>query len=349
MQKICGELCCRVTNMTANTTDLNLNASFDRDISWWRGRSCRYLVIEIAARNAKAAAKRSPHDLAIAIDASSSMAPALLSVQHLAKGITNRLGTSDRVAVISFADEARTELAATLADDVGKASASAAIDGIEIWAGSDFTEGWLAAAEQVAAAREKHPDDFGIVIIASDGKANRGLRRAEEIARYAADLRDRGISTAAVAPGPKCDLSLLVAVDDPEGLQDQFGVAGGKSAVDALASNCLRLSPEIAKDVEVCVTTPPQTEISVIGTISFERDGERLSCSLGNIGLDHSACLFSSSSFPRERSARQQISRSNCRGPISPDVGRRLVPLFGHRPSPEDEKTHLNGEIGKRL
>src|SRR4051812_8516886 len=106
MQKICGKLCCRMTNMTANTTDLNLNASFDRDISWWRGRSCRYLVIKIAARNAKAAAKRLPHDLAIAIDASSSMAPALLSVQHLAKGIINRLGASDRVAVISFADEA---------------------------------------------------------------------------------------------------------------------------------------------------------------------------------------------------------------------------------------------------
>ena len=269
--------------MTASTPDLSLNATFDRGISWWRGRSSRYLVIEIAARDAKAAAKRPSHDLAIAIDASSSMGPALLSVQHLAKGLINRLGASDNIAIISFADEARTELASTAADDAGKASASAAIDGIEIRSGTNFTEGWLAAAEQVAAAKEKHPDDFGVVIIASDGRANRGLRQAEEVARYAADLRKRGVSTVAVAPGPDCDLSLLVAVDDPEGLQEQFGVAGGESAVDALAANCLKLMPEVAEDVEVCVTSPPQTEVAVLGTISAERAGERLVCSLGNI------------------------------------------------------------------
>lgn len=269
--------------MNAKTPDLDLNATFDREMSWWRGGSCRYLVIEIAARTANAIAERPSHDLGIAIDASSSMGSALSSVQHLAKGLVGRLSGSDRIAIVSFADEALTELPSTPADEAGKDLAHAAIDGIKIRPGTDFTQGWLAAAEQVAATKEEHPADFAIVIVASDGKATRGQRRPEEVARYAADLRQRGISTAAVAPGPECDLSLLVAVDDPEGLQEQFGVAGGEQAVDALATNCLKLVPEIAKDVEVCVIIPLRTEVEILGTTSSERSGERLVCSLGNI------------------------------------------------------------------
>jgi Ca-activated chloride channel family protein len=268
--------------MTADSTDLTLNALFDRELSWWRGGSCRYLVMDVAARAVKLAKKRPAHHLAIAVDASSSMAAALSSVQALAKGIVNRLDHSDTISVISFAEDARTELAPTPADEVGKANAAAAIDQINIRSGSNFIDGWLAAAEHVAGAKEKRPDDFAVVIIASDGKANRGLRRPEEAARYASDLRQRGISTAAVAPGPDCDLSLLMAVDDPEGIQEQFGIAGGHSAVDALA-NCLKLTPEVAREAKISVVLPPRVEATLVGTIPSERDGERLVCELGNM------------------------------------------------------------------
>jgi Ca-activated chloride channel homolog len=268
--------------MTVDPSDLSLSTSFDRELSWWRGRSYRYLVIEVAARDEKTTTKRPAHDLAIAIDASSSMASALLLVKQLAKGLINRLGASDKISVISFADEPQTELAQTPATESGKVSAAAAVDGIKIRAGTDFIEGWLAAAEQVAAAREQRPDDFGIIVIASDGKANRGLRRSEDVARYATDLRQRGISTAAVAPGPDCDLSLLMAVDNPEGLQEQFGVAAGNNAVNAIA-NCLKLTSEVAQNVEIRVTIPPLTEVTVLGTVSSERNGERLVCDLGNL------------------------------------------------------------------
>src|SRR5262245_58891244 len=124
--------------MTDNQTDLKLTATFDRELSWWRGRSYRYLVIEVVARGLKATAKRPAHDLAIAIDASSSMASTLLFVKNLAKRLIDRLGASDKIVVISFADEARTELAPTRANEAGKASAAAAVDGIKIRAGTDF-------------------------------------------------------------------------------------------------------------------------------------------------------------------------------------------------------------------
>ena len=273
--------------MTINQSDLSLDASFDRELSSWRGGSCRHLVIEVVAGHAKAA-KRPAHDLAIAIDTSSSMDPALRLVKELAKGLINRLGDSDKISIISFADEARTELVPTPANQTGKVSALAAIDAIKIRSGSgsdDFVEGWLAAAEQVAAVKEQHPDDFGIIVIASNGKANRGLLRPEEVARYAAGLRQRGISTAAVAlsaPGVDCDLSLLLAVDNPEGLREQFGVVGDNNAVNAIA-NCLKLTPEIAQGVEVCVTIPPLREITVLGTISPERNGDRLVCKFDNL------------------------------------------------------------------
>jgi len=268
--------------MTIDQSDLSLNASFDRELSSWRGGSCRYLVIEVAARDEKTTRKRPAHDLAIAIDASSSMAPALPLVKQLAKGLINRLGASDKILVVSFADEPRTELVQTPATESGKLSAAAAVDGIKSRTGSDFVEGWLAAAEQVAVAKEQRPDDFGIVVIPSDGKANRGLRQSEEVARYAADLRQRGISTAVVAPRADCDLSLLLAVDNPEGLQDQFDAARDNDAVNAIA-NCLKLTPEVAQGVEVCVTIPPRTEVMVLGPASAKRNGDRLVCKLGNL------------------------------------------------------------------
>jgi hypothetical protein len=270
--------------MIVDTPDLDFSAQFDRDIAWWRGGSCRYLVTEITARNVKAGSKRPNHALAVAIDASTSMEGfAFRSVQALAKGLAARLGPSDSIAIVSFADEARIELASTSADDIGRASACAAIDGIELRSGTDFIEGWLAAAEQIASIKEEHPDDFAIVVIASDGRANRGLLHPEEVARHAAELRARGVPTTAVAAGEECDLSLLVAVDDPGSLQEQSSVAVGETAVDALVANSLELLPEVAEDVEICVIGPPRTTITVLGTYSSERDGERLVCSLGNM------------------------------------------------------------------
>src|SRR6516165_3745137 len=118
--------------MTADSVDLTLNALFDRELSWSRGGSCRYLVIDVAARGVKSTKKRPAHHLAIAVDASSSMAAALPSVQALAKGIVNRLDASDTISVISFAEEAQTELAPTPADGAGKVNAAAAIDRINI-------------------------------------------------------------------------------------------------------------------------------------------------------------------------------------------------------------------------
>jgi hypothetical protein len=73
-----------------------------------------------------------------------------------------------------------------------------------------------------------------------------------------------------------------MAVDDPEGIQEQFGIAGGQSAVDALA-NCLKLTPEVVQDAKVSVVLPPRTEAALIATIPSERDGERLVCELGNM------------------------------------------------------------------
>src|SRR5262245_2127162 len=143
-------------HMINNDPDLRLNVCFDREIAWCRGDSCRYLVIEVSARETEIDAKRPRHDLAIAIDASSSMSGALPTVQQLAKGLVDRLESADSIAIISFADVARTELASIAADDAGKAAARSVIDGIELRSGSNFADGWLAAAEQVASARGAH-------------------------------------------------------------------------------------------------------------------------------------------------------------------------------------------------
>ncbi len=131
-------------------------------------------------------------------------------------------------------------------------------------------------------SKENRPDGLAVVIIISDGRADRGLRRTEELAQYGAELRARGISTATVAVGAECDLSLLLAVD-PDGFHGQFAVAVGEGAVDTLVANRLELLTEIAEEVQVSVTCPPQARITVLGTIPSERSGDRLMCTLSNM------------------------------------------------------------------
>jgi len=48
-------------------------------------------------------------------------------------------------------------------------------------------------------------------------------------------------------------------------------------------ANRLELLTEIADEVQVSVTCPPQARITVLGTIPSERSGDRLVCTLGNI------------------------------------------------------------------
>lgn len=270
--------------MTANASELALDVRFDRELAWWRGNSCRYLVVEISTTAAGPDGERRPHDVAIAIDASAGMAGLRLAeAKQLALGIIGALGPDDSIAIVSFAGEARTELPSTIADDAGKDLAAAAVNRIEPRAGCDFAEGWLAAAEAAAVAMEKRMGSMAVVFVVSHGKADRGLRRPEELAQHAAELRSRGISTAAIAVGPGCDLSLLVAIDDPEGLHGQFAVAGGNDAVGALVANRLELSPLVAEDVRVLVKAPPRTQVTVLGVLPSETSGRELVCSLGDL------------------------------------------------------------------
>lgn len=270
--------------MNSMATDLNLDLRFDRHLAWWHGDSYRYLVAEITAPSAATTVSGLSHYVAIAIDASPAMDGALLpAAKALAQGVVHRLHESDAVAVVSFAGDSRIEAPLAPADARGKAAATMAIERIVPRPGCNLVDGWLAASEIVAAALEESGDGIAKVMVISQGAADRGLRRSEETAAHAAELRQRGVSTATVAVGPGCDLSLLVAIDDPEGLQQGFAAAGGEDAVEALAADRLELTPPVAQDARLLLTLPPGAKATVIGGSRFETNERTLNYPLGDI------------------------------------------------------------------
>lgn len=195
-----------------------------------------YLAIDIEARDL-GSDKRPPMNLAIVIDRSGSMAgEKIAQAREAARGIADRLGPKDRVALVQYDDGAQVLVPAIPMDAEGKARMRAAIDGIVDAGGTNLHGGMMLGVEEMR--RTFSEGRVSRVILLSDGQANVGITDPRAITLDATSAADQGVRITTVGLGLDYNEDLMEAI--AEHGRGQYYYVRDAGALDAVFAGELR-------------------------------------------------------------------------------------------------------------
>lgn len=267
------------------THRLELSAGFDRSIAWAQGGSVRYLVARVEARpvTPEDRAERGPLNIALAIDASGSMAGGKLEAAKRASlALLGRLSPRDRLSVVSFASDVVTHLRAVPMDEAGRAQASHALGQLQTRGSTHLSGGWFAAVDAAAEAAERNPGLAPRVVILSDGHANEGITSPDALAHHAGELRRRGVITSTLGIGDGYDEALLAAIAENGG--GRLHDAERTDEIEhVLLGEIGEAMAQVADAVHLSLSVPAGVRAEPLGLSAAEAQPGRLGLSLGGI------------------------------------------------------------------
>jgi Ca-activated chloride channel family protein len=165
----------------------SMSAALDRRLFCRDGGSARHIVVRMRADGlaAQIAEERKPLNIALVIDASASMRGEKLDAAKAASlGLIDRLVPSDRLSLVSFAEDARTHLDAVPASAEHLARMRAEVNWLEARGNTDLALGYFSGVERVAQVAERDAAMTPRVVLLSDGRANRGIVHHAELLSY---------------------------------------------------------------------------------------------------------------------------------------------------------------------
>jgi len=206
-----------------DNNDISISASFDKKLIWERGRSVRYIEIDVVAGEAPTSTKQTekpPLNLALVIDASGSMSGAPLEcAKKAAVGVVNALAPTSRLSIVSFASEVITHAHGASVDPRERKKALAAIQELTPRGSTNLGAGWLRGSECLAQIMEEQREMHNHVVLLSDGHANLGITDPMVLGHHAEQLRSRGVVTSTVGIGDEYSSQQLQALADHGGGQ----------------------------------------------------------------------------------------------------------------------------------
>jgi Ca-activated chloride channel homolog len=207
----------------SESTGIFVSAAFDRQLVWERGRSVRYVQIDVVAPSLPSAsegAEKPPLNLALVIDVSSSMTGEKLEcAKKAALGVVKALSPASRLSVVSFASQVTTHIDGASLEPGERKKALAAINELFPRDSTNLGAGWIRGAECVARIMEEQSLMHNHVVVLSDGYANLGIIDPLVLAHHAEQLRSRGVVTSTVGIGDDYSSEQLQALADHGGGQ----------------------------------------------------------------------------------------------------------------------------------
>jgi Ca-activated chloride channel family protein len=216
-----------------------------------------HLVAEIAARGPAVARDRPPLSVVLAVDTSGSMVgPPLEQVLRSIDRLVTLLEPTDRIGVVSFADDA-TEVAPLMsADGAARRMIAGRVNELVAEGGTNIEAGLRGAAAMMTARR---PNERQVILLLSDGAPNRGAATAAALGELARSLRpDIGVST--LGYGAQHHEDLLGAISeggagryhfiaDPSVCAPEFAQAIGAQA--DIVAEAVTLAFQLSPGVEI--------------------------------------------------------------------------------------------------
>jgi Ca-activated chloride channel family protein len=175
------------------------------------------LHVGIDAADAGAKARR-PIDFALVLDVSGSMEDdnKIGLLKRATKGLLEKLGPEDRVALVSFSTDAHTVFPLGAIDAASRSRYAAAVDALEARGGTNISGGLLAGADELRKA-EARPGSARRIVLMTDGFANFGVQDPGELTKLVNGLAHEGFTISTVGLGAEYRENLLTDMADAGG------------------------------------------------------------------------------------------------------------------------------------
>jgi Ca-activated chloride channel family protein len=184
----------------ATSGALRVHAALERAKLWNDDRSF-FVDVRVSAASVS---RELPIDLVLALDVSGGTKERVALMSQALVEISDLLARGDRIAVVTFADAARTAL-----------SLDGARGEIATGAGVNVAAGLEEAASELR--RSPRPHAARRIVLVTDGKPSQGVTSLEGLRAVAARLAGEGISVSTLGLGLGFDSALLAAISEAGG------------------------------------------------------------------------------------------------------------------------------------
>jgi Ca-activated chloride channel family protein len=227
----------------------------------------RYLTVTITAPAREQRADRPAAHVALVLDRSGSMAGrkiemAKKAVEHAVRLLNDR----DRLALVCYDTEIDTLLGATQATAEAKTLALSRLRATDARGSTDLCGGWLRGAAELGTP---DPGPVTRVLLLSDGLANHGEKDPDALARHAADLRVRGITTSTFGLGADFDETLMSRLATDGGGHFYF-IEQPAQIPDFFTSELGEALDVVARDARLVMGGDDTVQVACLNDLPFE-------------------------------------------------------------------------------
>jgi Ca-activated chloride channel family protein len=242
---------------------LALDARVDRPLVAPGVADTRYCLLTVRAIDG--GVPRVPLNLALAIDTSGSMHGGKLGRARDAAGLVVRhLTAIDRVAIVTYDDDARVVAPSTPLTPAGKTEILYQLGRIEAGGWTNLERGWATATEEVARSEVLSADGFAAearrVLLLSDGLANVGITSSDVLVEQARARGASGIATSTMGVGADFNGELLEAMARQGGGRFQY-VESAPQIPDCVQGELGELLRLVARGVAVELSLPDGVQV----------------------------------------------------------------------------------------
>lgn len=267
-------------NKTLTTT---LEATWDKDVVPAKRSRQRGLMIELTSAAAEQAATRHGVNLALVIDRSGSMGTDNMEAAKAAAiGVVEHLGEKDVLSIVDFDDRVTTLVESAQMTPLTRAEAIAAINTLQARGCTAMAAGWFEGARCAADVIDGTDFDTGHVVLLSDGHANTGMTDPAELAKHAAELASRGVTTSTVGVGDHYSPLQLDALAEGGGgrLHD---AEGGNEIVEVIMGELGEARAIVANNVAMTIRWPAPAGAELLAHFEASTQPTSMTVHLGQL------------------------------------------------------------------
>jgi Ca-activated chloride channel family protein len=277
---------------------MELEAKFDRELIWSRGKSVRYLGIRVTA---PANGERNHHaalNLALVVDASGSMSGEPLHCAiHAAQRVVESLNEEDLLSVVSFASAATDHLVREKMAAPGRHTAMQALQTIRAHGSTNLSGGWLRGAEHIAVEMEGASPFQNRVIVLSDGHANNGIVEPGKLAQHAKQLALRGLYSSTVGIGDDYHSETLEAIA-VKGGGSHHRAARPQEIIEVVTAELDEIRLTEAENIQIVLRHTTGLEVDSLNEFPLSRLTEGSICDIGSLAAGASRLAVFAIKFP---------------------------------------------------
>ncbi|MCW5212711.1 VWA domain-containing protein [Desulfobulbus sp. TB] len=261
---------------------LQLQTTFDNKTIYTEKPLPHYLEVLVTASPVTSDMKRKrlPLNLALVIDTSGSMRDEnkLVSVKQAAIALVNRLRPEDRLAIISYSNQARVVLPSSPVRM--EQEARWLIQSLRADGGTNLGAGLIEGYHQLREFASSRT--INRVLLLSDGKANVGITSSAELSRMVLQEADAGISLSTFGVGLDFNEDLMAALSE-SGRGMYYFIDRPESMEAILAKEFHSVEQLVATDIQVAITLAPDLRIEQVFANTFTVTGNTVSVRFGDL------------------------------------------------------------------